>query len=293
MLLLSLFFSISSFAQSYITKSTAPVSPYSNSAIYQTSANLVGIGTTSPTANLSIASASNSTPTILNVLNGTTSTPYSSLPTSFSIVRSGYITIGGNNYPGTTTDFIINSSGQVGIGTASPAYTLDVAGNLHTTGYAYVAGIEVTAASYFSGNVGIGTTSPDYPLDVQSGIVRIGNVTTPNQYSSSNTSGYSLYVVGAVLAEGYKCAIPTSSSWSDYVFDRDYRLAPLSEVESYIKDKHHLPGVPSADEVCEDGIDMAQMDATLLKKVEELTLYMLKLEKDNEVMKAEIANIKK
>ena len=96
-----------------------------------------------------------------------------------------------------------------------------------------------------------------------------------------------------ILTERVKVALTAGGNWSDYVFDKEYKLAPLSDVEKYIKDNKHLPGVPSAEDVKCDGIDMAQMDATLLKKIEELTLYVLQLKKDNEAMKAQLSTIKK
>jgi hypothetical protein len=110
---------------------------------------------------------------------------------------------------------------------------------------------------------------------------------TPSIYSSSNTGGYSLYVQGGVLAERYKCALSSTSDWSDYVFDKNYKLTPLSDVEAYIKTNKHLPGVPSAEDVHCEGIDMAQMDATLLKKIEELTLYTLELKKEIDLLKSQ------
>ncbi|WP_461075028.1 hypothetical protein [Spirosoma flavus] len=69
--------------------------------------------------------------------------------------------------------------------------------------------------------------------------------------------------------------------WSDKVFDDTYQLKRLSEVEQYIKTNKHLPGVPSAKEVVEKGIDVAKMDAKLLEKIEELTLYSIQLEKES------------
>ncbi|MDM8563155.1 hypothetical protein QUF54_07365, partial [Candidatus Marithioploca araucensis] len=80
--------------------------------------------------------------------------------------------------------------------------------------------------------------------------------------------------------------------WSDYVFDEDYELMPLNEVESYINANKHLPDVPSADEVTENGLNLGETDALLLRKIEELTLYMIeqnkrieKLERENEDLK--------
>jgi hypothetical protein len=68
-------------------------------------------------------------------------------------------------------------------------------------------------------------------------------------------------------------------SWPDYVFNNDYDLPELKEVESFYLKYNHLNGIPSSDEVNENGINVAKMDAALLKKIEELTLYIVQLEK--------------
>ena len=73
-------------------------------------------------------------------------------------------------------------------------------------------------------------------------------------------------------------------SWADYVFEEDYLLRPLSEVEQFIKQNGHLPEVPSAETVTTDGIDLGSMDTTLLKKIEELTLYTIQQEKKIEAL---------
>ncbi len=79
--------------------------------------------------------------------------------------------------------------------------------------------------------------------------------------------------------ESLKVAVKSTAEWSDYVFSKDYNLAPLHEVEAYINQHKHLPGVPSAQDVVENGIDMAKMDANLLQKVEELTLHLIEMNK--------------
>lgn len=76
-----------------------------------------------------------------------------------------------------------------------------------------------------------------------------------------------------------------NNAWPDYVFDESYKLNDLESVKTYIEQNNHLPGVPSANEVAKEGINVAEMDAILLKKVEELTLYMLELKKENEELK--------
>jgi hypothetical protein len=80
--------------------------------------------------------------------------------------------------------------------------------------------------------------------------------------------------------------------WSDIVFADDYPLPKLSEVESYIKQNNHLPDVPSEAEVMENGIRVGEMNALLLKKVEELTLYVIEQQKMLECQHTEIENLK-
>jgi len=81
--------------------------------------------------------------------------------------------------------------------------------------------------------------------------------------------------------------------WSDYVFRDDYILPDLTDVEGFINKNNHLPGVPTEIEVKEEGINLGNMDAILLKKIEELTLYVIDLKKENKEMRKEIENLKK
>ena len=80
---------------------------------------------------------------------------------------------------------------------------------------------------------------------------------------------------------------------ADYVFDENYNLKSLSEVESYVNENKHLPGIPSAAEMAENGMNVSTMSNLLLEKVEELTLHMIRLEKENEALKAEVKSLKK
>ena len=106
-----------------------------------------------------------------------------------------------------------------------------------------------------NGNVGIGTISP---------------------------GSYKLAVEGKIGARGIDVKV---GSWADFVFEKDYALNPLTEVASFIEKNKHLPDVPSEAEVLEKGIDLAKMDAILLRKIEELTLYVIELKKENEALK--------
>lgn len=80
---------------------------------------------------------------------------------------------------------------------------------------------------------------------------------------------------------------------ADYVFDSNYNLKSLSEVESYVNEFHHLPGIPSANDMAEKGMSVAKMSNLLLEKVEELTLHMIKLEKENAQLKATVESLSK
>jgi Bacterial shufflon protein, N-terminal constant region len=105
-----------------------------------------------------------------------------------------------------------------------------------------------------------------------SGRVKIGNVNMP--------AGYKLFVEQGILTEKVKVAIKTSANWADYVFEEGYKLPALSNVEQFIIKNKHLPGIPPATEVVKNGIDLAEINAKLLAKVEELTLYIIEMNKN-------------
>lgn len=95
----------------------------------------------------------------------------------------------------------------------------------------------------------------------------------------SDGQDYRLSVDGKIMAEGIKVSL--SGDWCDYVFEEDYERNSLAEVERYIQANNHLPNVPSAKEVEESGIDLGEMDATLLRQIEELWLHLIDLKKEN------------
>lgn len=117
------------------------------------------------------------------------------------------------------------------------------------------------------------------------GKMRVGTVAMP--------TGYQLYVQEGILTEKIKVASVGSTNWADYVFAKDYDLNSISEVEDFIQENQHLPNVPSAKEVEEKGVDMVEMDATLLRQIEELWLHMIEVKKENATLKTEIENLKK
>lgn len=108
-----------------------------------------------------------------------------------------------------------------------------------------------------------------------------------NAYLQPN--GYKLIVQEGILTEKLKVANSSDFlNWSDFVFDEDYSLMPLKDVESYISQHKHLPEIPSAADVHKDGIDVAAMDAKLLQKIEELTLYVIQQQKKIEALEQQV-----
>jgi hypothetical protein len=82
------------------------------------------------------------------------------------------------------------------------------------------------------------------------------------------------------------------SAWPDYVLDKDYKLPPLSEVESFIKQNGHLPNLPTAEQVSANGIALGELTKTMLEKIEELTLHQIQLEKKNKELSEQLALLK-
>ena len=114
-----------------------------------------------------------------------------------------------------------------------------------------------------------------------------------------NGSGYSsrLSVDGEVIAKKIKVQVGIPA---DYVFDVDYELMPLKQVEDYVTANKHLPNIPSAQKLVEEGWNVGEMNNKLLEKVEELTLYLIQFNKDmaqiseeNRQLKERLAELEK
>ena len=118
------------------------------------------------------------------------------------------------------------------------------------------------------GNVGIGTTNPLAKLSVN------GTGTFNGKVKCTE--------VEVLLA-----------AWPDKVFKTGYNLMPLHEVETFVNENNHLPGVPSESEVLQNGINVGDMNAVLLQKIEELTLYMIDLKKQNDLLKDRIQKLER
>lgn len=122
-----------------------------------------------------------------------------------------------------------------------------------------------------------------YPSNDAQGIE---HPTYPMQLTVASDLTVSLKVTGQIIAQVLDVA-------PDYVFEKDYNLMPLREIEKYVTKNKHLPDVPTGKEINKNGVSVGEMSMVLLKKVEELTLHMIELEKKNAGMEAEIAKLKK
>lgn len=192
---------------------------------------------------------------------------------------------------GSATAMTIKSSGYVGIGTTSPS-TL-----LHIKGTGSMLRLEGTdgALSFFAGTTEKGfiqRQGDNIVVGSSSGMVTIGNnvagtvmyVTTAGTVGigTSDTKGYKLGVDGNIVCEELK--VKLSQNWPDYVFADDYKLPSLKDVEAAIAAGKHLPGIPSAKEMHEEGINVGEMQKLMMQKIEELTLYVIDLQKQNNAL---------
>ena len=105
-----------------------------------------------------------------------------------------------------------------------------------------------------------------------------GSVYIGSNLNGSYFNDYRLYVEKGIRAERVRVDIAADNGWADFVFDEDYELMTIAELRAYIKEHKHLPNVPSAAQVQEEGIDLAEMNAILLRQIEELTLRVIQLE---------------
>ncbi len=208
---------------------------------------------------------------------------------------------------------ILGSGANVGIGTSSPTSKLHVvSGTANQSGLRLenltsASPASTTNQSKFlsvdaSGNVILASSNSSarhvasenlwqqtgrYTQTVRTDGVIIG------QRIGQTPAGYQLYVQEGILTEKVKVAIKDTDQWSDKVFAPTYTLQPLAQVERYIRHHQHLPGVPSAEEIVKQGVDVGQMDAKLLEKIEELTLYVIAQQKELAVLRQQVTNVTK
>jgi len=203
----------------------------------------------------------------------------------------------------------IHSNGNFGIGTAAPSEKLEINGSAYTSaesaGFIADAGGQkrVGLMKYFGREAGIWRTSTQKfeigRVDVTA-LPGTPTLFTTDLYvggdgnigiGTNDTKGYRFAVNGDAIFAKVKVKDPMN--WPDYVFQKNYLLPPLNEVEQFIQQYQHLPDVPSAPEVQKKGLDLGDNQSVLLKKIEELTLYLIEQDKKLERLEREMDEFKK
>lgn len=197
--------------------------------------------------------------------------------------------------------------GNVGIGTVDPEKKLHVEGpayfntnedavmtfNNNDNSWQYIQFLQDDTRMAY---IGLGSSNEFRIAKEQGGGIRlIGNTLVDNELTvkeklfigedkmiSTTDSDALLHVDGKIVCRE---AVVRPNGWADYVFENSYYLKPLCDVKNYIETNKHLPDVPSEDEVLKKGIDVGEMNAILLQKIEELTLYVIQLEEDVKELK--------
>lgn len=202
----------------------------------------------------------------------------------------------------------ILNNGRAGIGTDNPLSKLHVNGGLRITGSSPNNGDNPSLIFGESGdsnneygkyviqyldNQGLNFAIPwpnsgfgNYDLFLSTSR-RVGIGT--NNVNCSNCSGYKLFVKDGIKTEKVKVVIASEDGWADYVFNKEYPLKSLQEVALFIHKNNHLPEMPSATEIVENGgVELKEMTVLLLKKIEELTLYTIQQQKMIEELQKKI-----
>ncbi|HEX2922203.1 MAG TPA: hypothetical protein VHO50_13655 [Bacteroidales bacterium] len=178
-----------------------------------------------------------------------------------------------NNYA------LITGNGNVGIGTSAPLAMLDVNGDIFVKGKKALASDGTCTYIQSKTHLYFETSSSSKMILTSDGKLGIGTL-TPGKYL--------LNVSGTIRAN----EIVVNTSGADFVFESGYKLAGLEEIENYIEENKHLPGVPSAKSMQEEGMSMSEMQTTLLQKIEEITLYLIELKKENSSLKNELQQLR-
>ena len=296
------------------------VSGYAQTNSFPNSGN-VGIGTTNPLSPLDIRKMrvadkahvifGSPTTALGEVASSLTFAGWGIMHSGFSwIPRTGpdgklILSFGGSEAPELNTAAVtFMAKGNVGIAVSDPQHKLDVGGNLLLRNLTNQGGAGAVISFSSFGGFDPGPRIRSY-LDYAS-----GPQSSSRLILSSYNSGYEdeltlmqgkvgigtlnpsdkLSVNGNIRAREIKVE---NGNWPDYVFEPSYKSASLMDIEQFIKENKHLPDIPSAKDVQKDGVNLGEMNAKLLKKIEEMTLYLIEQHKRLDKLQAEIDDLKK
>ena len=207
----------------------------------------------------------------------------------------------------------LTTNGKFGVGNMFPSYDLDVTGDINFSGDLYKNGVlfdggddlgnhtatqnldldtnDIRSVRYlgFKSGTQASNISSNSDGDMvftvnsqNSGGIQVMKIVDGTLFGSNQgvsigsadlPSGYKLSVDGKVICE--ELTVKLSTTWPDYVFNSNYNLMSLKELQDYIKANNHLPNIPPANEIENGGLEMGEMTRLLMEKIEELTLYMI------------------
>lgn len=270
-----------------------------NKSVFVLPNSRIGIGylNSSPSAVLDIRDGNNANPSNFRIyadasgnLESTTDITLNYASTKSFAINEGAV--------GTGINRLFLQNGKMGINNSSPAANLDILDP-------GTAEIRVQSSSSSNSSIWALNSISSYNMGLDnSGIGFIGsNISSPMKLiqfkinNSTNTpqvwigkrpttgthTDFSLAVDGKLVTNSLYVTL--QGNWADFVFEKNYKLMPLSDLENYYKTHRHLPGIPSTEEVKENGLNLEEMNTMLLLKVEELTLYMVELKKELDALK--------
>ena len=258
----------------------------------------IGIGTISPNAkldvrgNISITGSEEKNDSYISQLKFinlyTTTSPMASIgvKTRKSVIApfdySNIVFNTSNGYNTLSEKMRIADNGNVGIGTNTPESKLHIKGNssMYSTIENTVGDSKIVMGAVTNRNIIYSRKLDNAPqvlkLQVSNENDFVINTNGKIGLGTTITGSHKLAVEGSIGAREIKVE---GSGWSDFVFEKSYKLPSLENVEKHIKEKGHLKDIPSAKEVEKNGFFLGEMDAKLLQKIEELTLYTIQQEK--------------
>jgi hypothetical protein len=221
--------------------------------------------------------------------------------------------IGANAVVSNNNSLVLGNNANVGIGTSVPLFKLSVQSatiesnnntdllsltgrnpviafnDENNAGYGYIKSITNAPNPGYSNGMEFGA-SPGYSIYFSTNYEPVMMITnTGNVGIGTSNPAYKLSVNGTIQSK----EVIVQTGWSDYVFDKNYQLRSLNEVDNYINQNKHLPDVPSANEVENNGVKVAQMDSILIKKIEELTLYVIDQNKQIQQLQQKVIQLEK